>query len=208
MSPSESRTATVDQWRSLLAVDDAIARFLATIEEQGETRDTLVVFVSDNGYSLGSHRNPWKDCAYEECIHVPLLVRWPGHTQRGKVEALVGNVDIAPTIAAITGVRTPRAIDGESLVPLLDGERSSLERPVLLRHVKYPRVAPSFWGVRTERWTYVIYEASASANSTTSTPTRTSLRTSPGGSATSAPSAGSSGRSRSCVRADARRGGR
>ena len=42
-------------------------------------------------------------------------------------------------------------------MPLLRGERARLQRPILLRHVKYPRVAPSFWGLRTERWTYVDY---------------------------------------------------
>jgi N-acetylglucosamine-6-sulfatase len=160
VSAPESQQAALDQWRSLLAVDEAIARLLATLEKQGEADDTLVVFLSDNGYSLGSHRNPWKDCAYEECIHVPLLVRWPGHTRGGEIDALVSNIDIAPTIAEIAGVEAPARIDGRSLVPLLEGDERGTNRPVLLRHVKYPRVAPSFWGVRTERWTYVIYEAS------------------------------------------------
>ena len=44
-------------------------------------------------------------------------------------------------------------------MPLIDGEVESLERPILLHHVHYPRVAPSFWGLRTERWTYVVYES-------------------------------------------------
>lgn len=157
LDASEQRRATKGQWRSLLAVDDAIERFLTTLEARGEADNTVIVFLSDNGYSLGSHRNAWKDCAYEECIHVPLLVRWPGVTDDGSIDALVGNVDIAPTIAEIAGVQTPAGVDGESLVPLLRGTASSLQRPILLRHVKYPRVAPSFWGLRTERFTYVEY---------------------------------------------------
>ncbi len=156
LDPDEQRRATKGQWRSLLAVDDAIGRFLNTLEQQGEADNTVVIFLSDNGYSLGSHRNAWKDCAYEECIHVPLWVRWPGVTDEGDIEALVGNVDIAPTIAEIAGVAPPE-VDGQSLAPLLEGTATSLHRPILLRHVKYPRVAPSFWGLRTERWTYVTY---------------------------------------------------
>ena len=44
-------------------------------------------------------------------------------------------------------------------MPLIDREVSSLERPILLRHVQYPKTAPTFWGLRTERWTYVEYES-------------------------------------------------
>ena len=58
--------------------------------------------------------------------------------------------------------RSPtRQPDGVSLGPLLRGETSSIDRPgILLRHVQYPKVAPSFWGLRTERWTYVVYDRS------------------------------------------------
>jgi N-acetylglucosamine-6-sulfatase len=157
LDPREERRATKDQWRTLLSIDDAFARFDRTLAATGELDDTVVIFLSDNGYSLGSHRNPWKDCAYEECIHLPLLVRWPGHTSTGTIGGLAGSMDIAPTIAEITGVTPAQPADGQSLVPLLEGETSSLGRPILLRHEKYPRTAPSFWGVRTERWTYVTY---------------------------------------------------
>jgi N-acetylglucosamine-6-sulfatase len=159
LDPDTERRATKDQWRTLLSVDDAIARFMRTLKRTGQFDNTVIVFLSDNGYSLGAHRNPWKDCAYEECIHLPLWVRWPGHTSGGEIDALAGSMDIAPTIAEIAGAPTATPVDGRSLVPLLTGEATSLGRPILLRHVRYPRVAPSFWGVRTERWTYVRYES-------------------------------------------------
>jgi arylsulfatase A-like enzyme len=160
LSPAGMREATKGQWRTLLSIDEAIGRFLRTIEELGESENTIVVFLSDNGYSLGSHRYQWKDCPYEECIHLPLMIRWPGQTDSGRsIDALAGSMDIAPTIAQIAGASPDSSMDGESLVPLLTGERASLDRPVLLRHVQYPRVPPSFWGVRTERFTYVIWES-------------------------------------------------
>lgn len=155
--PGETRAAVKGQWRSLLAVDDALARFLKTLRSQDELDDTMIIFVSDNGYSLGSHRYPWKDCAYEECIHLPLLIRWPGHTRGEQIDALAGSMDIAPTIAAAAGATPSQPVDGTSLLPLLNGESQSLGRPILLRHVKYPRVVPTYWGVRDERWTYVDY---------------------------------------------------
>jgi N-acetylglucosamine-6-sulfatase len=160
LDTDEQREATRDQWRTLQSVDDAIGRFIKTLKRTGAYENTVIVFLSDNGYSLGSHRNPWKDCAYEECIHLPLMIRWPGHTGPARIDALTGSMDIAPTIAQLAGVTPPGRVDGESLVPLLQGTQSSLDRPILLRHVQYPHVAPSFWGLRTERWTYVTYDRS------------------------------------------------
>jgi N-acetylglucosamine-6-sulfatase len=160
LDSDEERQATRDQWRTLQSVDDAIGRFIKTLKRSGAYENTVIVFLSDNGYSLGSHRNPQKDCAYEECIHLPLMIRWPGHTGPAKIGALTGSMDIAPTIAELAGVTPARPVDGQSLVPLLSGAASSLDRPILLRHVQYPKVAPSFWGLRTERWTYVTYDRS------------------------------------------------
>jgi N-acetylglucosamine-6-sulfatase len=159
LDPRAQRGAIKGQWRTLLSVDEAIARFIATLKRTGEYDNTVIVFLSDNGYSLGSHRNPWKDCAYEECIHLPLMINWPGHTDGVPIDALAGSMDIAPTIAEIAGATPTAPVDGTSLVPLIDGDVDTLDRPILLRHVHYPGVAPTFWGLRTERWTYVIYES-------------------------------------------------
>src|SRR4029079_5986077 len=116
----EEERATRDQWRSLQAVDEAIGRFVETLRRQGELDDTVILFLSDNRYSLGSHRNPWKDCAYEECVHLPLWIRWPGHTDAGqRIGALAGSMDIAPTIAELAGAKPTMPLDGTSLVPLI-----------------------------------------------------------------------------------------
>jgi N-acetylglucosamine-6-sulfatase len=158
VDPREMREETRAQWRTLLSVDDALGRFFSVMREIGELESTIVIYTSDNGYSLGSHRNRLKDCPYEECIHVPLLVRWPGRTTVPEINALTGSVDVAPTIAEMAGASASPRPDGTSLVPLLTGQSSSLDRPVLLRHVRYPRTAPSFWGIRTENWMYAVYE--------------------------------------------------
>ena len=152
-----ARRAVRSAWESLLAVDEALERLVSRLEAAGELERTVIVFVSDHGYSFGAHRNPQKDCAYEECIHAPLHVRMPGASGPREIEALVGNVDLAPTIAELTGI-DPGGFDGQSLVPLLAGESSSLNRPLLLRHVKYRDKPPTFWGIRTERWKYVLQQ--------------------------------------------------
>ena len=158
VSPEEGRELHRAQWATLLSVDDAVARLFDALSATGELDNTIVLYLSDNGYSLGSHRNLQKDCPYEECIRLPLLVRWPGMETDPRVSSLVSSIDIAPTIAEMTGVSVPSQVDGESLVPLLSGRLTTLDRPVLLQHVYYPGTAPSFWGIRTERWMYALYE--------------------------------------------------
>ena len=151
----EIKDAIRDEWETLLSVDEAIEGFVEVLEADGELDQTLIIFLSDNGYSFGAHRNPQKDCVYEECVHLPLSIHWPGGAAP-KVGALVGNVDIAPTIADLAGVSLPGKPDGESLAPIIEGSANSLNRPILLRHKHYPKTPPSFWGLRTERWKYGV----------------------------------------------------
>lgn len=106
--------------QSLQAVDDSVARLIATLKRNDQLRDTYIVFASDNGYHLGQHRLPaGKQTAYEEDIHVPLIVRGPGVPTAATRDQIVGNVDLAPTFADLAGVRSPAFVDGRSLVPLL-----------------------------------------------------------------------------------------
>ncbi len=89
---------------------------------------TLIVFTSDNGISWGEHRYfNKKNCEFEECHRVPMVVRYdpltdPGGTGPGREDAThpVLNVDIAATIAEAAGLTSPRAMDGRSFLPLLD----------------------------------------------------------------------------------------
>ena len=106
--------------QSLQAVDRAIAMLVATLRENHQLRDTYIFFTSDNGFHLGQHRLPkGKQTAYEEDIHVPLLVRGPGVAARTVVSPLTGNVDLAPTFADLAGAAIPSFVDGRSLAPLL-----------------------------------------------------------------------------------------
>jgi arsenate reductase len=85
--------------RSMLGVDRSIAELLA---ETRPGRETLVIFTSDNGYSLGAHRHLAKAVPYEEALRVPLHVSWRG--QQGVLERLTSNLDLSATIAEVTGL--------------------------------------------------------------------------------------------------------
>src|SRR5205823_10039579 len=125
--------------RSLQAVDRGVARLVRTLRTTGQLDNTYIVFTSDNGFHLGQHRMPaGKQTAYEEDIHVPLIVRGPGIPAGSTDSAITGNVDLAPTFAALAGVRAPSFVDGRSFAGEL-GVGSSRPRPrtaYLLEHWK------------------------------------------------------------------------
>ncbi len=115
--------------QSLQAVDRSIAKLYTTLQQTNQLNNTYIVFTSDNGFHLGQHRLPaGKQTAYEEDIHLPLVVRGPGVPSGKTVDQITGNTDLAPSFAAMAGVRPASFVDGRSFLPLVHGETPSTWR--------------------------------------------------------------------------------
>jgi arylsulfatase A-like enzyme len=105
------------------SLDDDVGRLLDFLRETGLERDTIVVYTSDQGFFLGEHGLFDKRFMYEESLRMPLLVRWPGVVKPGtRTDAIVLNVDFAPTFLEAAGAAVPSTMQGRSLVPLLRGD--------------------------------------------------------------------------------------
>lgn len=146
--------------RSLLAVDDLVARLVRELRRSGELRRTYVLFTSDNGFLLGEHRLKGKGSPYEESVHVPLLVRGPGIPPGATVARPAANIDLAPTILEIAGAEADREPDGISLLPAALGRRELPPRAILLQNLDRAKRdrQPRYAGLRGRRWHYVEYE--------------------------------------------------
>jgi arylsulfatase A-like enzyme len=149
------------QWtlkhRTLLAVDDAVRNIVDALADTGRLHNTLLVFTSDNGLSMGEHRLRYKMNAFEESIRVPMIVRWDGHVSDGSAShRLATNMDLAPTFAAVAGVETPAGVEGRSLLPLLRRGRT-VRRSFLVEHQNSarPEDPPTYCAIRTVRWKLV-----------------------------------------------------
>jgi N-acetylglucosamine-6-sulfatase len=119
--------------RSLQSVDEMVGRLVGVLRQTGELSNTHIVFTSDNGLHLGEHCiNKKKWTAYEEAIHVPLLVRGPGVPPGVSRSQMVLNNDLAPTFASLAGLTPPSFVDGRSLSPLLSTSPPSPWRNALL----------------------------------------------------------------------------
>ena len=109
--------------RCVKAVDEAIGRVLSYLDDTGLAENTVVIYSSDQGFWLGEHGWFDKRWMYEESLHMPLLVRWPGViSPGGSSDALVSNLDFAETFLDIANTKIPDDMQGCSLAPLLRGE--------------------------------------------------------------------------------------
>jgi N-acetylglucosamine-6-sulfatase len=142
--------------RALLAVDDGIQRVVETIKSTGQLSNTVVLFLSDNGFSFGSHRYINKHCVYEECSRIPLFVRYPGVVGNRDETRLVSTVDIASTVADLAGATPTVPQDGHSLVPVITNNAPDWSNEVLLEaHIASTR---TFYAIRTPGWVYAEYQ--------------------------------------------------
>jgi N-acetylglucosamine-6-sulfatase len=164
-----------ERQESLLAVDEAVEKVIEELRETDELDNTYVIFTSDHGYMQGEHRIPQgKMMPYDPSTQVPLLIRGPGIPSGRRTKALVGNIDMAPSIVQAARARAGLAMDGRSFLPFARQPRLRSLRPLLHETTgqgargktntreggakgQQPRV-PAWRAVRTTQWLYVDYE--------------------------------------------------
>jgi N-acetylglucosamine-6-sulfatase len=152
------------------AVDDQIGKIVREVRRAGEMNNTYFIFNSDNGYLQGEHRlRGSKFLPYENSIRVPTLISGPGVKKGSTRTGNTVDVDLAPTILDMAGVRPGRVMDGVSLLPAAKGKRRIPKRDVLLQAMRplikfyTPLTAFDlpFYGVRTHRFKYLHWSFDA-----------------------------------------------
>ena len=150
------REAHRRSFETLIAVDEAVHELMDALRERGDLDHTVVFFLSDNGYSFGEHRWIRKTCPYDECTHVPFLVRYPMADRRVE-HTVVSGVDLAPTIADLAGIRLRWAVDGQSLAGLIEHDDPSGLSNAAYGEWVGDRDIPEWWAIRTEDYSYIEY---------------------------------------------------
>jgi arylsulfatase A-like enzyme len=120
---------TEQHWRRLIAnywglvsqVDRSVGAILKTLESLSLDDHTIVVFTSDHGDMMGSHRLIAKDVMYEESVKVPWIIRIPGRKKEQQfIENPVSQIDLVPTLLDLMGTKADREFPGRSMVPLIE----------------------------------------------------------------------------------------
>ncbi len=149
-----------DYLETLLGIDTSIGRVLNYLKENGLDKETLVIYMGDNGFAFGEHGLIDKRTAYEESMRVPLLARCPAVIKpQTKISQMVLNVDIAPSILALAGIKKPAQMQGDSFVPLLNGNSNSISWRNKVFYEYYWEfafpVTPTQFAVRTDQYKFI-----------------------------------------------------
>lgn len=140
------------------ALDDGIGELMKTLDDQGLTKNTIVIFTNDNGgekYSDNGGLSNMKLTLWEGGIRVPAFVRWPGHIKAGSVTQQVAvTMDWTTTIIKAAGAKTDPAFppDGIDLMPTLQGSKKNIERTLYWRTFQ----RGEYKAMRTGDWKYLV----------------------------------------------------
>ena len=151
-----------DYLRCVAAIDDNLGRLLDRLDELELSDNTIVIYTSDQGFFLGEHGWYDKRFMYEESMRTPLIIRYPVAIAAGQVaDALVVNLDTAPTILDYAGVPVPTEMQGKSLRALTLGHTpTDWRQGVYYHYYEYPQgwhsVRPHY-GIRTDRYKLVHF---------------------------------------------------
>jgi arylsulfatase A-like enzyme len=150
-----------DYLACVASIDENIGRVLDYLDSARLTSNTMVMYTSDQGFYLGE--NGWFDkrWMYDVSMQTPLLVRWPGHIKPASISnAMVQNIDFAPTMLQAAGSTVPNWMQGLSLAPVLTGKQKALSRANLYYHFyeyNADHTVLQHLGIRGERYKLIYF---------------------------------------------------
>jgi arylsulfatase A-like enzyme len=150
-----------DYYATANSLDRNVGKILSYLDQEKLTKNTIVIYTSDQGFYLGEHGWFDKRFMYEESLKTPFIIRYPGKIKAGStIDNIEANIDWAPTLLDIAGAKIPADMQGKSFWPLLKGSNTGKpDRPVYYHYYEYPGphlVNPHF-GIRTNQYTLIRF---------------------------------------------------
>lgn len=149
-----------DYLRCVQSVDDNVGRLMEYLKANGLDKNTIIIYTSDQGFYLGEHGWFDKRWMYEESFRTPLIVKWPGVTNKKLTTSMmVQNLDFAETILEMAGLPIPADMQGKSFAPLLRGKQRTPLHDALYYHF-YENIehkVAKHVGVRTSRYKLIYF---------------------------------------------------
>lgn len=164
----EVRRTVIPPYMGLIRqIDDEIGRLMAALEAEGRLDDTLIVFTSDHGDYLGDHWLGEKELFHDPSVRIPLIVKAPGAPRGIVSDAMVEAIDLIPTFLDALGGEIPsHRLEGESLLPLIQGSRYEARRNAVFSELDFSHRKARLdlklgvnearaWMVFDGRWKYI-----------------------------------------------------
>jgi len=174
---SFARNEIAHYYGMVTALDHEFGRLIDALERSGQARNTIVVFTSDHGDHLSSHgygkpfdtqlhhaKRASKATPFNESIHIPLLIRWPGGVRpESRTDAVFSSVDFMPTLLGMCGLDIPGGLQGTDMSQAAGGRAGKGPDSAYLQILGpgWPHRGPwvGFWrGVRTRDWVYARWK--------------------------------------------------
>ncbi|MCC5790162.1 MAG: sulfatase-like hydrolase/transferase [Opitutales bacterium] len=132
---------TEEGWRRMAAaywglcelIDYHTGRILKSLEASGQADNTIIVFTSDHGEMMGSHRCLAKGVMQQDSVRVPCLIRLPGQKKGQRVTGPFSQIDLVPTLLELLNQEVPDHLHGCSRAPILGGDAVHLNEDVLIQ---------------------------------------------------------------------------
>lgn len=151
-----------DYLRCIASVDDNVGRLLDYLDKAGLTKNTIVVYTSDQGFFLGEHGWFDKRFMYEPSLKIPLIVRYPKEIKAGsKSDKLVLNLDFAPTFVDEAGFKVPKEFQGQSIRPIFKNEATDWRKGMYYHYYDYSanswHAVKKHYGIKTQRYKLIHF---------------------------------------------------
>lgn len=149
-----------DYLRCVQSVDDNVGRLMEYLKANGLDKNTIIIYTSDQGFYLGEHGWFDKRWMYEESFRTPLIIKWPGVTNKKLATAsMVQNLDFAETLLDMAGLPVPADMQGKSIVPVLKGLQKGNLHDGLYYHFyeNLEHKVAKHIGVRTQRYKLIYF---------------------------------------------------
>jgi len=150
----ETRISRARYYTDVTKMDDNIGKLLNSIEKNGLSKNTIVIFIADQGPQWPFAK--WS--LYDDGIKTPMIIRWPGTVKAGtKTDAMVSLVDLLPTIIEAAGGNAPQEIDGQSFLSVIRGIKNKHREYVFATHTgdRLMNRAPQRM-LRTNKYKYIL----------------------------------------------------
>jgi arylsulfatase A-like enzyme len=145
-------------YEKILSVERSVGEIIKMLEEKGVADNTVILYLSDHGTHFGEKQLGAKWSPYERSLRIPFIVYDPRANVRGVVsDEMVLNIDVAPTLLDLAGVRVPETMDGRSMKPLINGKITTWREHFFFEHFVSPTAPiyiPRNDGVRTKTTKY------------------------------------------------------
>ena len=150
-TPHDVQVHRREYYALITYMDRQLGRILDALEKTGQADNTYIIITGDHGLAVGEHGLMGKQNLYDCSVRMPFIVVGPGVTAGRRIDALMYQHCLFPTICDLAGIATPATVQFPSLLPLLRGERKQLFDSIYCAYRTFQRM------VRTDKYKLILY---------------------------------------------------